>query len=213
MLVLCDRIFVVQQWCRLQSVTAVRRSFRNRDSRYHGKNLPSLQSIRNIVDHFKRHGTVTDLRKSTSVNKERPIPEEDVKTVRSLYLRKQKLSIKKASMKTGLLIKTVWGGSSKSLKHASFTALPSLCRTEPPLILLCRLEPSSTIISETVWLGSILTGPGRLDPQISPQQTFICGLLSSVTCMYPRQPSKASVLWNVLLLITTVDYHALTETF
>jgi hypothetical protein len=102
MLALHDRIFVVQQWCLLRSATAVRRSFRNRDPRYHGKNLPSLQSIRNVINHFKAHGTVTDLRKTTAANKKRQIPEEDVRSVKRLYYWKQRFSVKRASVKTGL---------------------------------------------------------------------------------------------------------------
>ena len=87
MLVLRDRIFVVQQWYWLQSIVAVHRRIRNRDAGYHGKNLPSLQSIRNVIDHFKTHGTVTDLRKSTALKKEHPIPRGNVDAIRRLYFR------------------------------------------------------------------------------------------------------------------------------
>ena len=91
MIVLRDRIFVVQQWYRFQSYTAIRRSFSNKDTAYHGKNLPSTQSIRNIDDHFRRHETVTDILKSTAANGERPVHEDDVNTVRKAYSKKQKL--------------------------------------------------------------------------------------------------------------------------
>ena len=52
--------------------------FRNRGLRYHGKNLPCSQSIRDIFGYFKKHGTAAELRKSTSVNKKRPVNEDDV---------------------------------------------------------------------------------------------------------------------------------------
>ena len=65
-----------------------------------------MQSIRNIVDNFKRHGTVTDLRKSTVANRERPVHEDDVNTVRRAYSKKRKLSIRKTSLKTGFLENT-----------------------------------------------------------------------------------------------------------
>lgn len=209
MLALHDRIFVVQQWCLLRSATAVRRSFRNRDPRYHGKNLPSLQSIRNVINHFKAHGTVTDLRKTTAANKKRQIPEEDVRSVKRLYYWKQRFSVKRASVKTGLSRYRV----RKNLKVAGFTARPSLCKTEPPLIQHIRQELFWTLISGIVWLENISTGPGHPDHQIWLRLTSFYGLLSSGICTHPQMHSNQSVLWRKLLHITIVYNHASTETF
>jgi hypothetical protein len=63
-------------------------SFRNRDSWYHGKNLPSVvNQERLVVDHFQMHGTVTDLRKSTAVNRERPAHADELNAVRRYHHR------------------------------------------------------------------------------------------------------------------------------
>lgn len=63
-----DKIFIVQQWNSFQPLATIRRSFRRRDARYHGKNLPSLRTIRYVIDNFQKHGTVLDRRKSHFVN-------------------------------------------------------------------------------------------------------------------------------------------------
>ena len=68
-----DKIFIVQQWHSSHSLAIIRRSFRQRDARYHGKNLPSKRMIQYVIDNFQQHGTVVDRRKSYIVNRARII--------------------------------------------------------------------------------------------------------------------------------------------
>ena len=97
MLSLEDKIFIVQQWHSFQPLATIRRSFRRRDARYHGKNLPSLRTIRYVIDNFQKHGTVLDRRKSHFVNKGRVLSPGKVERVRKVYRRKQKISIRAAA--------------------------------------------------------------------------------------------------------------------
>ena len=53
-----DRIFVVKKWYKTSSVTNVRRAFRRRDARFHGRNLPSERQIRRVVECFEKYGSV-----------------------------------------------------------------------------------------------------------------------------------------------------------
>ena len=48
-----DKIFIVCQWGLYRYYTAIRLSFRKRSNHYHGKNLPSVESIRSVVQHFE----------------------------------------------------------------------------------------------------------------------------------------------------------------
>ena len=70
MLTLEDKIFIVEQYALSKSVTAVRRSFRKRENWFHGKNLPSISTITNVVKTFELYGTVQDRRKNYTVSKE-----------------------------------------------------------------------------------------------------------------------------------------------
>ena len=45
------------------SVTTVRRAFRRRDARFHGRNLPSERQIRQVVECFEKYGSLWDARK------------------------------------------------------------------------------------------------------------------------------------------------------
>ena len=96
MLSLEDKIFIVQQWHSFQPLATIRRSFRRRDARYHGKNLPSLRTIRYVTGNFQKHGTVLDRRKSHFLNKGILSPGK-VERVRKVYRRKQKISIRAAA--------------------------------------------------------------------------------------------------------------------
>ena len=58
-----DRIFVVKKWYETSSVTTVRRAFRRRDARFHGRNLRSERQIRRVVECFEKYGSVWDARK------------------------------------------------------------------------------------------------------------------------------------------------------
>ena len=59
-----DRIFVVKKWYETSSVTTVRRAFRRRDARFHGRNLPSERQIRQVVECFEKYGSVWDADRS-----------------------------------------------------------------------------------------------------------------------------------------------------
>ena len=67
-----DRIFVVKKWYKTSSVTNVRRAFRRRDARFHGRNLPSKRQIRRVVECFEKYGSVWDARKKRRGSTGRP---------------------------------------------------------------------------------------------------------------------------------------------
>ena len=65
MLTLEDKVFIVQKWHSSHCLATVRRSFRQRDARFLGKNLPSRQVIRYVIDNFQQNGTVETVEKCT----------------------------------------------------------------------------------------------------------------------------------------------------
>ena len=67
-----DIIFVVKKWYETSSVTTVRRAFRGRDARFHGRNLPSERQIRRVVECFEKYGSVWDARKNRRGSTGRP---------------------------------------------------------------------------------------------------------------------------------------------
>ena len=67
-----DRIFVVKKWYETSSVTTVRRAFRRRDARFHGRNLPSERQIRRVVEYFEKYVSVWDARKKRRRSTGRP---------------------------------------------------------------------------------------------------------------------------------------------
>ena len=81
----------------MSSLTKVRRSFRKRPG-YHAKNLPSLSTLRHVVEKFSVHGGVQDPRKGRKSS----IKEAEVKKVETLYRSSQLLSLRTASRKIGL---------------------------------------------------------------------------------------------------------------
>ena len=102
-LVLCamfsreDKIFIVEKWYETRSLAFIRRAVRQRDARYHGKNLPSPTSIERVVKHFQRFGTVADLRSTYLAQKGRYFSPEKVRRVQKVYARRQKVSLRRAS--------------------------------------------------------------------------------------------------------------------
>ena len=99
MLSLEDKIFIVQQWASSHSLTTIRRSFRQRDARYHGKTYPlkSERVIRYVINNFKQYGTVGDRRKRYNMDRTRIMSprkvEAVIKGIRRVYRNKQKVSI------------------------------------------------------------------------------------------------------------------------
>ena len=90
-LVLCaifsreDKIFIVEKWYETRSLAFTRRAFRQRDLRYHGKNLPSQTSIERVVKHFQRTGTVTYLKNTYLAPRGRDFSPEKVRRVKKVY--------------------------------------------------------------------------------------------------------------------------------
>ena len=102
MLSLADKIFIVEQWHLHHSIVKVRRAFRQRDSRYTGKNLPSKSTIQYVVDNFKQHGTIRDRRKSYVAAKPRPISRQVVRRVKDSLQKDRKFSITRVAKKTNI---------------------------------------------------------------------------------------------------------------
>ena len=97
-----DTIFIVEKWYETHSLAFIRRAFRKRDARYHGKNLPSRTSIERVVKHFQRSGTVADLRSTYLAQRERNFSPEKVRRVKKVYARRQKVSLRRASHSTNV---------------------------------------------------------------------------------------------------------------
>ena len=90
--------FALKQWFVMQSITAVRRSFRTRlGVIWH--NLPSKSSLRNVIKKFESHGTLQDRRQG-----EKHLSKDgDVQRVKHLNARKQMISFRAPSKKLALL--------------------------------------------------------------------------------------------------------------
>ena len=71
-----DTMFIVEKWYETRSLAFIRRAFRQRDARYHGKNLPSRTPIEWVVKHFQRSGTVADLRSTNLAQRGRDFSPE-----------------------------------------------------------------------------------------------------------------------------------------
>ena len=99
MLTLEDKVSIVQQWHSSHCIATVRRSFRQRDARYHGKNLPPRSVIWLVIDNFQQHGTVQDRRKSHIVKRDRVISPRKVMLVNQVYCNKQRVSLHLAAKK------------------------------------------------------------------------------------------------------------------
>ena len=82
MLTLEDKVFIFQHWHASHCLATVRRSFRRRDARYHGKILPSWQLIHYVIDNFQRNGTVGDHRKVQKVYK---TPYRSIRSLKSAF--------------------------------------------------------------------------------------------------------------------------------
>ena len=99
-----DTIFIVEKWYEKLSLAFIRRAFRQRDARYHGKNLPSRTSIERVVKHFQRSGTVAeaDLRSTYLAQRGWDFSPEKVRRVKKVYDRKQKVSLRRVSHSTNV---------------------------------------------------------------------------------------------------------------
>ena len=83
-------------WYRTGKLVKVRRAFRAREG-YHSKNLPNINTLRNIIDKFEVFGTIKDRRRSVDNSRVGQITRKEIMQVHQCYIRKQKLSIRKAS--------------------------------------------------------------------------------------------------------------------
>ena len=92
--------FIVRKWYESRCVTTILRSFRKRDARYHGRNLPSRKSIRRVIDRFNTTGTVNDRRFNGLTGKYCPISPSKIQRVRELYSRTQRISLRRAERQT-----------------------------------------------------------------------------------------------------------------
>ena len=100
-----DRIFVVKKWYETSSVTTVRRAFRRRDARFHGRNLPSERQIRRVVECFEKYGSVWDARKKRRGSTGRPevvTTDQNIRRVRQFFGRKQRLFVGNAARSLGM---------------------------------------------------------------------------------------------------------------
>ena len=93
------RIFIFDKWYETHSIALVRWAFRRHDMQYHGKNLPSRRSIERVLEKFRSNGTINDLRFNYSAHKGRDLnlTPAKIERVKTLYKRKQKLSIRRAA--------------------------------------------------------------------------------------------------------------------
>ena len=162
-LVLCamfsreDKIFIVEKWYETRSLAFIRRAFRQRDARYHGKNLPSRTSIERVVKHFQRSGTVADLRNTYLAQRGRDVSPEKVRRVKKVYARRQKVYLRRASHSTNvtryfvakILKKVLKKKPFKSAKTDKLTASQKLRR-----LTLCKKLislPRLTNMLKNVW--------------------------------------------------------------
>ena len=132
-----DRIFVVKKWYETSSVTTVRRAFRRRDARFHGRNLPSERQIRQVVECFEKYGSVWDARKKRRGSTGRPevfTTDQNIRRVRQFLGRKQRLSVGNAARSLGMTRYTVKKISRKVIGKRAFKP----CKTE-------RLTPSQQL--------------------------------------------------------------------
>ena len=151
------RFFIVEKWYETRSLAFIRRAFRQRDARYHGKNLPSRTSIERVVKHFQRSGTVADLRNTNLAQRERDFSPEKVRRVKKVYARRQKVSLRRASHLTNvtryfvakILKKVLKKKPFKSAKTEKLTASQKLRR-----LTLCKKLislPRLTNMLKNVW--------------------------------------------------------------
>ena len=97
MLIHEEKKHAVKVYHETSSLTKVRRSFRKRPG-YHAKNLPSLSTLRYVVNNFRVFGGIQDRRKGRRSS----IEEAEVRKVTTVYESSQLLSLRTASRKTGL---------------------------------------------------------------------------------------------------------------
>ena len=102
MLTLQQKKHVIDKWILTISITSVRRSFRSMPG-FHSKNLPSIMTLRNIVNKFEVHGTLLDRRKG----KKSVLQSDQINRVRRLYREKQLISLRSASKKLDISTRKV----------------------------------------------------------------------------------------------------------
>ena len=118
-------------------MTTVRRAFRRRDARYHGRNLPSERQIRWVVKCFEEYGSVWDARKKRRGSTGRPevvTTDQNIRRVRQFFGRKQRLSVGNAARSLGMARYTVRKILRKIVGKRAFKA----CKNE-------RLTPSQQL--------------------------------------------------------------------
>ena len=94
MLTLDQKKHAISEWILSGSQTVVRRSFRHLPG-FHSKNLPSISTVRSVLKKFEITGILLDLRKG----KKSVILPLHLKRVRTLYRKKQRVSLRSASKK------------------------------------------------------------------------------------------------------------------
>ena len=102
MLTLQQKKHVIDKWILTISITSVRRSFRSMPG-FHSKNLPSIMTLRNIVNKFEVHITLLDRRKG----KKSVLQSDQINRVRRLYREKQLISLRSASKKLDISTRKV----------------------------------------------------------------------------------------------------------
>ena len=102
MFTLQQKKHVIDKWILTRSITLVRRSFRSVPG-FHNKNLPSIMTLRNIVNNFEVHGTLLDRRKG----KKSVLGSDQINRVRRLYREKQLISLRSASKKLDISTRKV----------------------------------------------------------------------------------------------------------
>ena len=94
MLTLQQKKHVIDELILTRSINSVRRSFRSMPG-FHSKNLPSIMTLRNIVNKFEVHRTFLDRRKG----KKSVLESVLINRVRRMYREKQLISLRSASKK------------------------------------------------------------------------------------------------------------------
>ena len=117
MLTLDQKKHALSNWILSGSLTVVRRSFRQLPG-FHSKNLPSISTLRSVLKKFEVTGTLLDLRKG----KQSVILPLHLKRVRTLYRKKQRVSLRSASKKLEISTRKVRNILRLSLLKKAFKA-------------------------------------------------------------------------------------------
>ena len=141
MLTLQQKKHVIDKWISARSITSVRRSFWPMPG-FHSKNLPSIMTLRNIVNKFEVHGMLLDRRKG----KKSVLESDQFNRVRRLYREKQLIFLRSASKKLDISTRQVKNILILTLLKKAFKAKIRLELTESKR--KSRVEASQVLLDK-----------------------------------------------------------------